>query len=679
MKRKLRYFLILVLALSVMLNGCTFFEDLFGGSSSSGSSNRRKFKETEVKIETTETVTNEGGEFSLPESCLLQATVSFIGASVDRAVTVQLGTVTGEYSNAPDTISPIALFISLSWNGPASSDTSQATTETSQATSNTVLPFENLSQPMEITMKYADNAEDAQKIPVAMYIDDYGNMLPMTTKCINQKEYTFTFLTYHASTYTFYLLENLDSYADEAATSFIPSEDGFSEKNQGSSAFSGGECYGMSSFAKWYFLNKKSPFTGGLFSKFQSPQMGTSPTGDIIVPQDIVATKAFQYTTDQASILWSAERQFSSFVHVDDDGNESYSMDNSVSIRCIMDAITFWEEPVEVGIYGSAGHSVLAYKYEKTDSEISIYIYDPNFPGDDNQKIVYNVANKTISTPSYDAGFLDQRLTTTGYGTFSSVNQYEQIYQDALNGFADSAADVEITSPTNGAEVDTGTVVMTGTVDTLAQMGEQIGDIIEIVTEDGQIFRQYLTKYDSSSSYFSIEIPVESGQNMFLINTIYIDENGSERYLANDMYGWFIINSTVAANAIYVTLTWDGQPDIDLYVTDPNGETSYYRNYYTSDGGVLDIDDTTGYGPEHWTLTTDNTVRWDQGYTVRLHYYEGDGPTSYTVKVVINQGTDRETVKTYSGVISTSNSSNDSPSATGSDWVDICIATPYTA
>ena len=142
------------------------------------------------------------------------------------------------------------------------------------------------------------------------------------------------------------------------------------------------------------------------------------------------------------------------------------------------------------------------------------------------------------------------------------------------------------------------------------------------------------------------------------------------------MFGWFIINSTVASNVIYVTLTWDAQPDVDLYVTDPTGSTSYWSELVTPDGGLLDIDDTTGYGPEHWTLTTDNVVRWGEPYTIRLHYYYGDGPTSYNVTVTANEGTAYETTQTSTGVISSSNSDNYYPGSYGDDWVDICIVTP---
>jgi hypothetical protein len=631
-----------------MLYACAFPKIVKTGKSGGNA----RFEQQELEIEADGTIDSEGGILFLPESSPLAGShVRFMPASVDRPVAVSIGTVTGRYRQSPDSISETALYVDLGG-------------------------YEDLSQPIEITIRYAETEEDAQKVPTGLCIDEEGFMTPVITRYINEEDGTFTILTYHSAIYTYYFLDDIGDYPESADTGFLPSEDGFSEINQGSSIFSGGECYGMSTFAKWYFMNHKAGEEDAFFDQFQSPEMGVSPTGDIIVPQDIIATKAFQYTTKESMMLFTTESRFSSYITINEDGTESYRNDNSVAVKCIMDSLNFWQEPVEVGIYGTVGHSVLAYRYEIIDSTIYIYIYDPNFPGDDNQYIVYDIARNTISTPSYTQGVLDDRLTTTGYGTFSSVSEYAEILEDARNNFANSLADLDVTSPINGEEISEGTCYITGTVNTLSQMGEQLGDAIEVVSENGQIFRADLYKYGTDPSEFAIEVPVKRGENRFLINTIYYDEFGNERYLSNDLFGWFIINSTVASNVIYVTLTWDAQPDVDLYVTDPTGSTSYWSELVTPDGGLLDIDDTTGYGPEHWTLTTDNVVRWGEPYTIRLHYYYGDGPTSYNVTVTANEGTAYETTQTYTGVISSSNSDNYYPGSYGDDWVDICIVTP---
>jgi Ca-activated chloride channel homolog len=52
-----------------------------------------------------------------------------------------------------------------------------------------------------------------------------------------------------------------------------------------------------------------------------------------------------------------------------------------------------------------------------------------------------------------------------------------------------------------------------------------------------------------------------------------------------------------------VVLSWDSDnSDMDLWVTDPNGERCYYGNRNTYQGGLLSNDFTGGYGPEEFVL-----------------------------------------------------------------------------
>ena len=52
-----------------------------------------------------------------------------------------------------------------------------------------------------------------------------------------------------------------------------------------------------------------------------------------------------------------------------------------------------------------------------------------------------------------------------------------------------------------------------------------------------------------------------------------------------------------------VVLTWDADnTDIDLWVTDPNGEKSFYGNRLSYQGGAMSRDFTGGYGPEEFSL-----------------------------------------------------------------------------
>jgi len=81
------------------------------------------------------------------------------------------------------------------------------------------------------------------------------------------------------------------------------------------------------------------------------------------------------------------------------------------------------------------------------------------------------------------------------------------------------------------------------------------------------------------------------------------------------------------------TLTWDTTADLDLWVTDPYGETIRWSNPSSASGGQLDRDDTDGFGPEN--------IFWPPGaapegdYLVQVHHWSGASPSGYSVLVQV--------------------------------------------
>jgi uncharacterized protein YfaP (DUF2135 family) len=62
-----------------------------------------------------------------------------------------------------------------------------------------------------------------------------------------------------------------------------------------------------------------------------------------------------------------------------------------------------------------------------------------------------------------------------------------------------------------------------------------------------------------------------------------------------------------------VVLSWDADnSDMDLWVTDPNGERAYYGNRLTYQGGRMSQDFTGGYGPSSSRCATPSraSTRW---------------------------------------------------------------------
>ncbi len=111
--------------------------------------------------------------------------------------------------------------------------------------------------------------------------------------------------------------------------------------------------------------------------------------------------------------------------------------------------------------------------------------------------------------------------------------------------------------------------------------------------------------------------------------------------------------ANIPAAGLRVALAWDTpETDVDLWVTDPNGERCYYAHRSTALGLLLDVDDVTGWGPENITV-----VRPAAGdYLVQVHYFDDwNGamrvPSTCDIAIWQDEGTDDERVTTYQGTL----------------------------
>jgi uncharacterized protein YfaP (DUF2135 family) len=92
---------------------------------------------------------------------------------------------------------------------------------------------------------------------------------------------------------------------------------------------------------------------------------------------------------------------------------------------------------------------------------------------------------------------------------------------------------------------------------------------------------------------------------------------------------------------VRIILSWDTDgTDLDLHVIEPSGEESWYGHRETKSGGSLDVDVTTGYGPEIYTQAS----ALSGTYKVLVAYYSdhGNAQTEVKVDVLVREGTDRE-------------------------------------
>jgi len=95
---------------------------------------------------------------------------------------------------------------------------------------------------------------------------------------------------------------------------------------------------------------------------------------------------------------------------------------------------------------------------------------------------------------------------------------------------------------------------------------------------------------------------------------------------------------------IRVTIDWSSNDnDIDLWVTDPNGEKCYYSHNRTSLGGKITSDFTRGYGPEEFSLKDAKRGF----YTVYVNYFSDSrqkitGPVTVYAIFTTHYGTSKE-------------------------------------
>lgn len=108
------------------------------------------------------------------------------------------------------------------------------------------------------------------------------------------------------------------------------------------------------------------------------------------------------------------------------------------------------------------------------------------------------------------------------------------------------------------------------------------------------------------------------------------------------------VYAMVPPKDLRVTLTWDtAGTDVDLWVTGPDGEKVFYQHAQGAAGGTLDVDVTSGYGPETFTQAkaTPGT------YRVQAHYYSGGPPTRIELTVTQHEGTPDEKRRVFRSLL----------------------------
>jgi uncharacterized protein YfaP (DUF2135 family) len=106
---------------------------------------------------------------------------------------------------------------------------------------------------------------------------------------------------------------------------------------------------------------------------------------------------------------------------------------------------------------------------------------------------------------------------------------------------------------------------------------------------------------------------------------------------------FYVATSGRVAPRLRVVLSWDSDnTDLDLHVIAPDGSHVFYGNRVASNGGALDVDVTTGFGPEIFATPAPLVG----AYHVYVNYYGAgerrDVITTAQVAIIQDEGTPRE-------------------------------------
>jgi uncharacterized protein YfaP (DUF2135 family) len=118
--------------------------------------------------------------------------------------------------------------------------------------------------------------------------------------------------------------------------------------------------------------------------------------------------------------------------------------------------------------------------------------------------------------------------------------------------------------------------------------------------------------------------------------------SGKERHAVQ----FYETNSMITPARLRVLLAWDtDHTDLDLHLVTPDGEHCFYGNRALPSGAALDVDVTTGYGPEIISVPSPKPGT----YLVYVNYYgsgkEKDELTTAKISIITHSGTPYEKIE----------------------------------
>ncbi len=504
--------------------------------------------------------------------------------------------------------------------------------------------------PVAVTIPYdTDKVVYGDFISVYQVMDEEGSIEETTVTEVNEEEGTVTFLTTH---FSWYIVLELEKTIEEMLTTnidsgFVPKEDGWFITNRGSYITDGGNCMGMSMMAKYYYENQKAT-NGNFYNKF----IENDPDNEL---DDEVAQELAARAQLGMGDRWSSLRKDTTRF-----GHDEWT-DADLHGKAFLMNLHVTKKPQLMGLYtlytvtkadgtkeykwGDGGHMAMIYKYE----DGKFYVYDPNVP---HKSANPGAATGRTVTYTYGSGFGIYKsaqcadcpgrqynaISHIGTNLTTETTILANLFNKALGGFADDEfPDIVFESPEQGDTISEKSVVVTGTIEGGEYETKAGEKYLHWYYQNEKGGAEYLRSQVGADGTFQQELPIVPGENGIAV--LAAGENPYDEWAG---YGTLFFEGAIKAADMVVTLKWDrAQSDVDLHVTDPLGNHVYYINMNAPTGANLDVDNTSGYGPEHYTISSEEGDEMPFGnYKIQVHYYadhdsnyDSDQAIPYTVNI----------------------------------------------
>lgn len=451
----------------------------------------------------------------------------------------------------------------------------------------------------------------------------------------NPANHTVTFQTATFSSWLAILLNIPTEHLLEvlSETGFRPKNDGWYIPNLRSYLGGEGNCLGMSGYAAWYYAYKKVATGVDLYRKY-------------------IEGDPNQWRDDATAIQLASRAQ----IMVEEISRGSLSLQVNapvgsklkspyVAVTWLHGLITTrhpqlvnFKRQLANGKYDLL-HVGLIYRYENGRFDV----YDPNYsgtePGTDDRQIPFNLTEGGFTRP-YVSGEVEFNVfMAVGSKTFFSYVDFSGLYGSAEKKFKDDTLFPAVkltdssTDPVGTTPVDKDSDGTRETQETQATISGTIKGGMKDVTSSLIFISGRKYRIPVTDGAFSKTVDLYQGVNEVIV--LATDED-TRSYWAG--YLKDTINCTASKALLTFTLTWEqDESDVDLHVLEPTidgeeGRHIYFGNkglYTSNDNPYLDIDNTKGYGPEHYIAAERMTLPNYNGpgksiygtYKVRVHYY----------------------------------------------------------